>query len=141
MHSLIWLDGAPNFRDDGFVAFVDRNTKCSLDTPLKAEVLKYQSHHHTATCFNRNVRCCRFSFPKPPQIDTTINLDSDTMQSRGRTVSLRRAADETYINNYHPQLLDAVRSNMDIQVRIKVCKLASTMIKHIQFSIKLTGRH
>ena len=116
VHSLIWLEGAPKFGDDGFYEFVDRNTTCSLDTPLKNLVLKYQSHIHTPTCFKRNTSHCRFNFPKQVQLDTTVTSDADALETRGRTVLLRRGPTEAYINNYHPVLLKAVQSNMDIQV-------------------------
>lgn len=117
VHSLIWLEGAPKLGDRGFIDFVDRNTKCSLDVPYKDLVLKYQSHRHSATCFKKDSRHCRFSFPRQTELTTTVISDENALTNRGRTVVLRRTSHEAYINNYHPELLQAVQANMDIQVR------------------------
>ena len=121
VHSLIWLDGAPKVNDDGFIEFVDKNSSCSTEEPMRSLVIKYQSHRHTPSCFKKNSRACRFNFPKQAQHETTVMADADTVQSRGRTILLRRSAEEAYINSYPPELLQALQSNMDIQVLKRLC--------------------
>jgi hypothetical protein len=115
-HCLIWLEGAPNFNTPEGIEFIDINVSCSLQTEAKEFVLKYQSHRHSSTCFKKkNSTYCRFAFPKKACEKTTIIDDADIDDNGGRFVDLKRAPDETMINNYHPVLLHILKCNMDIQ--------------------------
>jgi len=52
----------------------------------------YQIHKHSATCYKRKKKVCRFGFPKPPLPSTHIlePLDSNT------PVGLKVEAEESY---------------------------------------------
>ena len=83
VHSLWWIDGAPNLdTEEGRNAapdFIDRyiTTKVPKTGELRDKVLKYQRHSHTKYGQKAN---CRFGFPQPLATSTTVK-DEDLIKS------------------------------------------------------------
>jgi len=130
-HMLIWLENAPDWQSSEGIAFIEKNISCSLDTPDKELVMKVQKHRHSKTCFKGGLvgkkKYCRFHFPKKPS-ETTHLKEDDAV---GRALVLRRSANEIFINNYHPRILNLCRSNMDIQVITDENGLALYVAKYV----------
>ncbi|OXA59862.1 hypothetical protein Fcan01_06060 [Folsomia candida] len=131
LHSLIWVENAPDFSTPEGIAFIDQNVSCSLSRGSKmVEIIRrYQTHKNTPTCFKKG-ESCRFGFPRAAVSTTCLAPDEDS-RSRGRGVILRRTEAEVWINNYHPKLLSLLRCNMDIQPVIGVAAVALYIAKYI----------
>lgn len=130
LHSLIWVENAPDFATPEGIAFIDANVSCKLDGGELTDIVRrYQTHKHTATCFKKE-KSCRFGFPREPVAKTSLAAEEDS-RSRGRGVILRRSVTEGWINNYHPKLLRLLRCNMDIQPVIGVAAVALYIAKYI----------
>ena len=114
-HCILWLEDVPEFNTPEGILFIDRNVSCSLKPENKDLVIKYQNHRHSATCFKRNSRTCRFQFPKQPCEETTIIPEAEIDRNGGKFLNLKRTQHEGMINNYHPLLLHILKCNMDIQ--------------------------
>ena len=52
-HMLLWLKDVPEWSTPEGIAVIERNISCSLQTPLKELVIKYQNHRHSQTCFKK----------------------------------------------------------------------------------------
>lgn len=117
-HSLLWFEEAPDWNFPEGIKFLEENVSCSLNSANKDLVLKYQRHRHAKSCFKRQNRICRFTYPKPARTETLIFEDGDVQPQRGKFVELKRTEDEAMIKYYHPALLNVLQCNMDIQ---RVC--------------------
>lgn len=59
---------------------------------------------------------CRYGFPRPIQLETTLNTYEDYTKNRKRLYNLKRNKYEQYVNDYNPLILSIWRSNMDLQL-------------------------
>ena len=131
MHCLLWLAGVPEIGTIEYLSFLDRNISCSITTPQRELVLRFQTHHHSSTCFKKQNAVCRFGFPRKPIPDTKVLTDDEIEKNRGRFVEIKRAPEETFINNYHPVLLQMLKSNMDIQACTNTKAIAFYIAKYM----------
>lgn len=134
IHMVIWLENAPDFNTDEGIEFINRNVSCSLDTPFKDLVLKYQKHRHTDTCHKNGKANCRFHFPQSPSHETVVLGDEEIHRNGGKFVKLRRTEEEVMINPYHPILLPIMKVNMDIQPCTSSMAIAYYIAKYISKS-------
>ena len=88
VHSLWWIDGAPNLdTEEGRNAapdFIDRYiiTKVPRTGELRDKVLTYQRHIHTKTCLKFGQKAyCRFRFPQPHAASKTVKNKEDLIES------------------------------------------------------------
>ena len=131
MHCLLWLAGVPEIGTREYLAFLDRNISCSTTTTQRELVIKFQTHHHSSTCFKKQNSVCRFGFPRKPVTDTKILTDDEIEKNRGRFVEIKRTSEETFVNNYHPILLQMLKSNMDLQACTNTKAIAFYIAKYL----------
>lgn len=86
IHCLLWVENAPKLDEDSdelVCAFIDKYISTELPDPEVDPVLhqiikQVQTHskNHSKTCFkgsgSRQSQICRFLFPRPPMLQTTI---------------------------------------------------------------------
>ncbi|XP_064625952.1 uncharacterized protein LOC135486782 [Lineus longissimus] len=86
IHCLLWIENAPKLDEDSdelVCAFIDRYISTELpdeetDPVLHHIIKQVQTHsrNHSKSCFkgsgSRQCRICRFLFPRPPMLHTTI---------------------------------------------------------------------
>ena len=78
-------------------------------------MLRTQIHRHKDTCFKGGKRRCRFDFPRPITEVTQLRQNHD-IGNRARFYVIKRAAGEEWVNAYNPQLLQAWKANIDVQM-------------------------
>ena len=100
IHILIWIEGAPVFKQDSnedIVQFIDKYVSCSLsDSP--SELVNLQVHKHSKTCRKKGHPICRFNFPLPP-LDKTLILEPLDEEIEKYKVIFKRIQDK--INSLH----------------------------------------
>jgi hypothetical protein len=135
MHMLLWLEVKDlDYKSTAGDEFINRNICCSIpsdDDELKSLVLQKQNHRHRGTCFKSGKSYCRFGFPRPVSSTSTVLDEEDISKNHGRFLQLKRNESETTINNYHPDLLRIVKSNMDIQLVTGAMGIAYYIAKYI----------
>ena len=134
-HCIFWIDGAPVIgrdSDKDVAAFIQRYASCKLpdrneEPRLYDMVDKYQRHKCREYCLRLMKSCgkwkrvCRFGFPRPESrlfqlhdvLSCVIGRRKNKMKKR--LYDLARTGDESYINDYNPELLLLWGGNMDIQ--------------------------
>jgi hypothetical protein len=135
MHMLLWLEVKDlDYKSTAGDEFINRNICCSIpsdDDELKSLVLQKQNHRHRGTCFKSGKSYCRFGFPRPVSSTSTVLDEEDISKNHGRFLQLKRNESETMINDYHPDLLRIVKSNMDIQLVTGAMGIAYYIAKYI----------
>ncbi|KAJ8048298.1 ATP-dependent DNA helicase PIF1 [Holothuria leucospilota] len=73
---MFWIENAPTLTNntaEEIVTFVDQYISCSDEVSDKEQAnLQLQKHKHSKTCRKGGKPICRFGFPKPPMIETTL---------------------------------------------------------------------
>jgi hypothetical protein len=142
VHSLWWVEGAPNPDTPEGLAqvpeFVARYiwATCPIWHPLETDSGKQlrllvcgdgetrgvQQHQHRDTCrkgllqeghINRHP--CRFRYPKPVSTETRLKMSSDINTRKSELYILERGAGDINVVPYNPTLLRLWGANMDIQ--------------------------
>jgi hypothetical protein len=128
IHSLWWIDGAPNIdTEEGMSCapqFIDTYVSTHIpsvseNNPLRNKVITFQTHKHTGTCekYQRNSNSsskCRFDFPQPV-IQKTIMKNPQQLQTSSKCYFIERQRGAEYINPYNPIILNEWEANMDMQ--------------------------
>ena len=137
-HCFLWVEGAPilgKSSDEDIAEFVNSLITCRLpdtykELSLHNNVLKYQSHKCGKYCkrviknksSGRFTSTCRFSFPRKPSREFVLHdvvssiVGRHTNNFKKRLYDLPRSSNETWINDYNPDLLLLLwGGNMDIQ--------------------------
>ncbi|KAG5674477.1 hypothetical protein PVAND_004445 [Polypedilum vanderplanki] len=122
LHLVVWTENAPSFETPEGIELIDKVVSCYYpseqeDPELHNLVKKNQRHQHTHTCHKNNSQNCRFAFPRQPCQQTRVVPPSsdEFIRNGGRFCTLKRNSNETYINNYNPEILKLWNGNMDIQ--------------------------
>ena len=75
VHMVVWIKGAPSPSQSShkeITKFIDKYITCRMPKFVKdQELILRQRHHHTDTC-KKNNTTCRFKYPQPPMVKTTI---------------------------------------------------------------------
>ncbi|KAG5666270.1 hypothetical protein PVAND_017605 [Polypedilum vanderplanki] len=122
LHLVVWIENPPSFETPEGIELIDQVVSCHYPSEqenpeLHNLVKKNQRHQHTHTCHKNNSQNCRFAFPRQPSQQTRIVPPSsdEFIRNGGRFCTLKRNSNETYINNYNPEILKLWNANMDIQ--------------------------
>ena len=137
-HCFFWVEGAPilgKSSDEDIAEFVNGSITCRLpdahkEPSLHNNVLKYQTHKCGKYCkrivknksSGRFTSTCRFSFPRKSSKEFVLHdvvssiVGRHTNNFKKRLYDLPRNINETWINDYNPDLLLLWGGNMDIQI-------------------------
>ena len=152
VHSLFWVDGAPDIESEEgrkeLPSFIDKYVstyvpKESEDAKLRYDVRKFQTHSHKETCkiFKGNKKTCRFDFPQPVSSETIVKSREECKKSP-KCYILKRALGCEFINPFNPNCLTEWQGNIDIQyvgsvfgaaayVTAYLCKRETDKIRHL----------
>jgi hypothetical protein len=134
IHSVVWVKDAPDLMSQEGFDFIDSLISCNLpatDDPLCESVKRYQVHKHTATCFKKGAKQCRFGFPMSVCKNTCLLDDADQKKNRGRAYRLKRDAASSMINYYNRDITELWGANHDIQPIGSFKNLAWYIAKYI----------
>ena len=106
MHMLLWLDD-PNI--DYILQGIRADIPNVSQEPLLYWLVRKYQHHQCSENYCLRNGSCRFYFPKPVSDESFYDAVNDNYV-------LKRNSNETRVNAYHKNYLEAWRSNMDIKI-------------------------
>ncbi|XP_069114560.1 uncharacterized protein [Argopecten irradians] len=74
IHMLLWIENAPIFgisSKETIENFIDEHSTCTKQSE-RQDLINYQTHRHARTCRKKGKAICRFGYPIPPMLKTSI---------------------------------------------------------------------
>ena len=98
IHILIWVEGAPSYKQDSnedIVKYIDQFVSCSAVPELK-DLIDLQVHKHAKTCRKKGHPICRFGFPLPPFRKTVVlePLEEEIDKYKGMYKDIQKKIDD-----------------------------------------------